>query len=402
MLLKDELVRIVKKQQKDLLKELGVKRDFNIKLLSKFASIISGVRRCGKSTLARQFLKNKKPVYYIYFEDIALADFELSDFTLLEEIFEENLGPKGIFFFDEIQNIPAWEKYVRQLVDQGKKVLITGSNASMLSKELGTRLTGRHISKELYPFSYKEFLNLKNKKHSLLLFDEYLLKGGFPEYLKSNDEDILRNLFQDIFYRDVMQRNDLRNEKAIKILLYYLLSNIGKELSFNKLKSLIGVGSVNSVSQFIDHFEQAYLLFTIRKFDYSLKKQLVNPKKIYCVDNAIINTNSFSFSENKGRLLENVVFVDLLRREKEVYYHKNTYECDFVIQKGLRIVEAIQVTQKLERHNKEREINGLLEALKTHNLSQGLILTYNQKEELIIHGKKIIIKPIWEYLQNSN
>lgn len=401
MLLKDELVRIVKKQQKDLLKELGVKRDFDVKLLSKFASIISGVRRCGKSTLARQFLKNKKPVYYIYFEDISLADFELSDFTLLEEIFEEKLGKKGIFFFDEIQNIPAWEKYVRQLVDQGKQVLITGSNASMLSKELGTRLTGRHISKELYPFSYKEFLKLKKQKHSIKLFDEYLLKGGFPEYLKTDDSDILRNLFQDIFYRDVMQRNDLRNEKAIKILLHYLLSNIGKEISFNKLKSLIGVGSVNTITQFIDHFEQAYLLFTIRKFDYSLKKQLVNPKKIYCVDNAIINTNAFSFSENKGRLLENVVFIDLLRREKEVYYYKNNYECDFVIQKGLKIVEAIQVTEKLERHNKEREINGLLEALETHNLSQGLILTHNQKEEFVINNKKIIVKPIHEYLLES-
>ena len=398
MLLKDELERVVIKQQSDLLKDLGVPRLFEIKLLNKFTTIISGVRRGGKSTLVRQFLKRKKPVYYLYFEDITLAEFELADFIQLENIFRTRLGPNGIFFFDEIQNIEGWEKYIRQLVDAGEQVIVTGSNASMLSREMGTRLTGRHISLELYPFSYAEFLLFKKKDHSIKLFEEYMQNGGFPEYLKNNDVDILRNLFQDIFYRDILQRNLLRSELAIKILLHYLISNIGKELSYNKLKDLIKVGSGNTVSQFIDHFEQAYLLFSLKKFDYSLKKQLVNPKKIYCIDNAIIGRNSFSFSENRGRLLENTVFIELNRRNRQIFYHKKRAECDFLIQEGLRITEAIQVCYHLELYNKEREIAGLTEALEEYNLKEGLILTFDQEDALTFKDKRIVVQPVWKWL----
>ena len=398
MLLREELERVVLRQQFDLKKSLGVKRLFEVKLLNKFTTIISGVRRGGKSTLARQFLKSKKPVYYLYFEDITLAEFELSDFIQLEIVFKQTLGSNGVYFFDEIQNIVGWEKYIRQLVDAEEKVIITGSNASMLSKELGTRLTGRHISLELFPFSYAEFLLLKQKDHSIQLFEEYQQKGGFPEYLKNNDVDIIRNLFQDIFYRDILFRNQLRNELAIKTLLHFLISNIGKELSYNKLKQLIKVGSGNTVSQFIDHFEQAYLLFSLKKFDFSLKKQLVNPKKIYCIDNAIIGRNAFSFSENKGRMLENTVFIELKRRSKEIYYHKMKSECDFLVQEGLKITDAIQVCYQLDYQNKEREINGLVEALIEHNLAKGYILTNNQEDKLVVDGKTLIIEPVWSWL----
>ncbi|MBU0471401.1 MAG: ATP-binding protein, partial [Nanoarchaeota archaeon] len=328
----------------------------------------------------------------------ALAEFKLEDFTTLENVFRELIGKKGVFFFDEIQNILGWEKYIRQLVDAGEKIIITGSNASMLSKELGTRLTGRQITKELFPFSYKEYLLLKKKKHSLKEFENYLQKGGFPEYLKLNDTEILINLFQDIFYRDVLQRNELRNETAIKSLLYYLLSNIGKEISFNKLKELIKVGSVNTVSQFINHFEQAYLLFQIKKYDPSLKKQLVNPKKIYCVDSGIININAFAFSENKGRILENTVFLELKRRNKEIFYHKNKYECDFLVHEKLMITQAIQVCCELNSQNKEKEIKGIVEAMIIYNLNEGYILTLNQEEELNIENKKILVKPVWKFL----
>jgi len=398
MILKDELERIVIKQQNELNRNLGIPRISNIRLLQNFATIISGVRRGGKSTLARQFLSNRKTVYYLYFEDIALSEFQLQDFIQLENIFYEKTGKRGVFFFDEIQNINGWEKYIRQLVDSGAKVIITGSNASMLSKELGTRLTGRHISMELYPFSYKEFLTLKKKEHSVKAFEEYLQKGGFPEFLKSNDIDILRNLFQDIFYRDIMQRNELRNESAVKTLLYFLISNIGKEVSYNKLRQLIKAGSVNTISQYIDHFEQAYLLFSIKKYDYSIKKQLVNPKKIYCIDNAIIGRNSFSFSENKGRMLENLVFIELKRRNKEVFFHRKVYECDFIVLEDMRIIEAIQVCYLLEMHNKDREINGLIEAMEVHNLKKGYILSLNQDERIIVNNKEVIVQPVWKWL----
>lgn len=398
MLLKNTLKRIVLKQQSELSKFLGIKRFFKIKLLSRYAIIISGVRRCGKSTLARQFLKDKKHIYYLNFEDIGLSDFKLSDFERLEEVFKEELGISNLYFFDEIQNIEGWEKYIRQLIDNGKKVLITGSNASMLSKELGTKLTGRHITKELYPFSYKEFLSLKKKSSSLKLFNEYLKKGGFPEYLKTDEKSILKNLFQDIIYRDIIVRNNLRNEAVIKKLINYLVSNIGNEISYNKLKIIIGVGSVNTIIQFMEHLENSYLIFSIKKFDYSYKKQLRNPKKIYCIDNGIIGQNAFSFSENYGILLENQVFIELKRRGYEVYYHKEKRECDFIVQEKSSITKAIQITKELKDYNKEREIEGILEAMNKFNLKEGLILTENQEDEIKVEDKIIRIIPVWKWL----
>ncbi|MGM5485428.1 MAG: ATP-binding protein, partial [Nanobdellota archaeon] len=398
MMLNEELERVILKQQEDLKKDTGVRRDTGLKILPGFASIISGIRRCGKSTLARQFIKGRRPVYYLQFEDISLSDFELKDFNKAEDMFRRRLGPKGIYIFDEIQNVEGWERYVRQLVDNGEKVIVTGSNANMLSRELGSRLTGRQITHELYPFSFNESLRLRRKKAGPKAFDEYLKQGGFPEYLKQGDVDILRNLFYDVFYRDVLLRNDIRGESAVKTLMHYLLSNIGKEISYNKLRKIIGVGSTNTVIQFIEAFEQAYLLFTLKKYDHSLKKQMINPKKIYCIDNAIIRENSFSFSENMGRLLENTVFIELKRRDKEIYYHKNNHECDFLVREKDKVVEAVQVCHKLDSDNKDRELSGLYEAMDSHGLDKGLILTHSQEDEISSEGRKAIIKPIWKWL----
>lgn len=377
-------------------------RDSSIKVLANFATIISGIHRCGKSTLARQFLKLQKPVYYIYFEDVMLAEFESKDFVKLDEIFHDVLGDNGIYFFDEIQNVKGWEIFVRQLVDKNNKVLITGSNASMLSRELGTRLTGRHISYELFPFSFNEFLRFKNKKANLENFEKYVELGGFPEYLKINDKIILRNLFQDIFYRDVLVRNNIRNETDLKSLLAYLSSNIGKKFSYTKLRDSLGIKSVHTVKQFVSACENAYLFFSINKFDYSVKKQLINSKKIYCIDNALIKLNSFSVSFDRGRLLENLVFLELRRNQREVYYHSEKKECDFVIKKGDRITQAIQVCYLLNDENKLKEINGLLEAMELYKLKEGLLLTNNQEDVLEINDKKIILKPVWKWLISNN
>lgn len=398
MILKEDLRRYLLKQQEQLSRDLGVRRDIQLKLIPNFVLIISGIRRCGKSTLARQFLNDKSPVYYANFEDINLSNFELKDFTKLEEILKSEYGENGYFFFDEIQNINGWEKFIRQLVDQKEKVVVTGSNASMLSSELGTKLTGRHITKELFPFSYREFLTLRKDNHSLDLFKEYLVEGGFPEYLKTGEKDILQFLFQDIISRDIIQRNEVKNETAIKSLIQYIISNIGKEASFNKLRSYIGVSSTNSVSQYINHLEQAYLIFSIKKFDYSVKKQLMNPKKMYCIDNAIVGTNAFSFSENKGRLLENLVFLELKRRGLEIFYHKNNFECDFILKNGTRITEAIQVCYELNTDNQEREFDGLLSAIQDFNPDKGLVLTFNQEEVITYKNNKIQILPVWKWL----
>lgn len=399
MIFKDDLKKIIVKQKEQLNRELGIPRDNKIVTRSKFVTIISGIRRCGKSTLARQILHHKKKVYYLNFEDINLTGFELRDFIRLEQAFNELTGEGGAYFFDEIQNVNEWEKYIRQLTDRGEEIIITGSNASLLSSELGTKLTGRQITKELYPFSYSEFLKIKKQNNSSEAFEAYLVQGGFPEYLKSEDKEIIRNLFQDIIYRDILQRKSIRNESAVKLLIQHLLPNIGKPISYNRLKTLIQAGSGNTITEYIHSFEQAYLLFSVNKFDYSVRKQIVNPKKIYCIDNAIIGLNAFTFSENKGRLLENSVFIELKRREEEVYYFQGTYECDFITFKSTKVHQVIQVTWHLNNDNEGRELGGMKEALDKFNINEGLILTFDQEDILEVDRKVIRILPVRKWMQ---
>lgn len=401
MILKETLRQVVITQRKELdLKENNIEREAikKINLEMPFAIIISGIRRCGKSTLLKQLMKKIKEFYYFSFDDIRAVNFEVEDFHKLNEIFIEEYGKKDYYFFDEIQNIPKWELFVRTLLDNKKYVIITGSNASLLSKELGTRLTGRHLRFELFPFSFNEFLSLTNKKCSINSFEEYLNKGGFPEYLRYNKPIILQELLNDILNRDIAIRHKIRNLKSLKEMALYLLTNVGKEFSYNNLKKIFSLGSTNSAISFVSYFEDSYLLFSIPKFDYSLKKQLVNPKKIYVIDNGLINTNSSSFSQDKGKLLENLVFINLRKNYKDIFYFQEKGECDFIIKEGTKIKKAIQVCFYLNEDNKNREINGLIEAIEKFNLKEGLILTYNQDDEISISNKKIKIMPVWKWL----
>ena len=200
-----------------------------IDINSSLANVISGIRRCGKSTLLIQLMKKAKNPAYFNFEDTRIAGFETADFTKLEGVLEEEYGKISHYFFDEVQNVPEWERFIRQLLDQKKKCTITGSNASLLSRELGTHLTGRHLTIELFPFSFNEFCLFYQKKANEKIFDEYLEKGGFPEYLKLNQPQILQTLVNDIIARDVIVRHQLRSPQTIKEVTTYLLSNVGKE-----------------------------------------------------------------------------------------------------------------------------------------------------------------------------
>jgi hypothetical protein len=377
------------------------------------AIILSGLRRSGKSTLLKEIYNTyyqNKTIYYFNFEDERLISFTVDDFNLLYETFIELLGQSTVFFFDEIQVIPQWEAFVRRMYNKGCKFFITGSNSSMLSKEMGTKLTGRSINIILYPFSFKECLLLKDiqPKKSILLTDEraqikkefniYLEKGGLPKYRKYNNDQTLNDLYDNIIYRDVITRYNISDEKTLKELTFYLFSNYGKEISFNQLKNLLKLGSANTIKNYIDHLENAYLIFTVSKYDPSIKKQIYSKKKVYVIDTGLITLISFQFSKNIGRILENVVFLELKRRNKEVYYYKNKHECDFVIRNNQKITQAIQVTREINETNKDREINGLLEVLDNFNLKNGMILTYDQDEEILIEKKKVIIKPIWKWL----
>ncbi len=400
MILKESLSEIIAAQKKDITAQnKGIKRELlgKIDLRSQFALVISGIRRCGKSTLLRQLIEKLPNFYYLNFEDTRLSAFETSDFEKIDEIFEGGVG-SNFYFFDEIQNIKGWEVFVRSKLDKDRVFVITGSNASLLSKELGTRLTGRHINIELFPFSYVEMLLFKKKKASIKTFDEYLAKGGFPEYLLYGKADILRELFVDVIQRDITVRHGIRNSKTLREMALYLLTNVGKEFSYNALKETFNLGSINTAISFVSYFEDSYLLFTVPKFDYSLKKRIVNQKKIYSIDNGLSNANSVSFSDDKGRMLENAVFMHLRREYKEIFYFRERKECDFLLREGNKIIAAIQVTYHLNADNKDRELNGLSEAMEKFGLNEGLILTYDQEDHFDVKGKKVTIKPVWKWL----
>ena len=265
------------------------------------------------------------------------------------------------------------------------------------------------MSYELFPFSYKEFLTLKKLDKGIKSFEEYFNKGGFPEYLSLEKPEILQELLKDVLSRDIVLRHGLKNLKTVNELAIYLLTNSGKEFSYNKLKKIFNLGSTNTIISFISYFEDSYLLFTLPKFDYSLKKQIINPKKIYSIDNGLSKINSASFSEDKGKMLENMVFINLRRNYNELFYFQDKNECDFVIKNRGRIIRAIQVCYDLNDDNQDREINGLLEAMKKFKLKEGLILTYDQEDEFEVDTqgghknlqagkKKIIVKPVWKWL----
>jgi len=376
-----------------------------------FIIIISGIRRSGKSTLLTQMKTEElKESYYVNFDDERFVNFTVDDFQMLYETLIELFGDKHIFFFDEIQNVKSWERFVRRLHETGEKIYVTGSNASMLSRELGTHLTGRNITLSLYPFSFKEFLRFKNYSYDSLdrltteqksilkrLFNEYLEKGGFPEFLQTEKDEYLKSVYENILYRDIITRYHLPQEKSIKEVVYYSVSNIGKEISFNKLRKLTNLTSATTIREYFEYLENSYLAFLISRYNPSLKKQIYYNKKVYFIDTAIAKILGFRTSDDVGRMLENIVFLHLKRQNKEIYFHKEKYECDFVIRKGINISEAIQVTHQLS-DNKEREINGLLEALNTYKLKEGLLLTSDQEDEIIKQKKKIIIKPVWKWL----
>ena len=401
MILKETLRQVIKSQRKDLKSfDYGTEREElrAIKFNIPYALILSGIRRCGKSTLLNQLLKKLPNFYYLNFEDTRLNSFQIEDFEKLDEIFKEDYGKSEYYLFDEIQNINGWEIFVRSRLDKKKKFIITGSNASLLSKELGTRLTGRHINIELFPFSFTESLSMAKVKADVNSFSEYLKSGGVPEYLKYKKQEILRELLIDIIQRDIVVRYKLRDSKTAISLVLYLLTNTGKEFSYNKLKKIFDLGSINTAIAFVSYFEDSYLLFTVPKFDYSLKKQIVNAKKVYSIDNGLSNANSTSFSSDLGRMLENSVFLHLRRRHKNIFYFREKGECDFLVSEQNKIKIAIQVSYKLDEENKEREIDGLLEAIKKFNLREGLILTFNQEDKFEIDGKYIIIKPVWKWM----
>lgn len=387
--------------------------------------IISGIRRCGKSSLLKLIAGQLEGVkFYVDFDDIRLSDFEVKNYqdlqALVIELYRAELEESGAgqvyYFFDEIQNVPLWERWLNNLYKEGKKVFATGSNSQLLSSEISTFLTGRNKVLKLFPFSFKEFLRLKRievteeeiksdlltSSRKAVLFSnflDYFESGGFPLVLKSGDIELSREYFEDILNKDILVRYNIKEGRALKDLILFLLSNVGRVYSYSTLRSISGIRSLSTIKNYIDYFQNVFLLYQLPRFDYSLKKQKISSSKIYTIDNSFLKTVAFNFSENKGQRLENLVLVELVRREKELYYHSGKNECDFVLKEGLRISEVIQVSLDLNNpETKKREIEGAMEAMTVYKLDRGLILTLEEEDVLSINGKKIIVKPIWKWL----
>ncbi len=400
MVLLQDLKDALEEQQQLLNpKKTGVKRIY-YKQRSKqhtHIEVITGVRRCGKSTLLQQLIHHHKKhqLAYLNFEDIRIFNFELSDFNKLNDLINKKTQ---YYFFDEVQNIPNWEIYMRSLHDHGKKIYITGSNASLLSKELGTRLTGRYIAHELFPFSYQEFLTYYKRKPSNKNVHEYLNKGGFPEYLKSNETDVLQQLLKDIVYRDIAVRYGIRNTRSLMELTLFLLSNIGKEHSFHSVKRAVNINSVATVSDYMNWLADSYLLFYLPRFSWSPKSRQKNPRKIYAIDNGFVASNTLSFSKDRGRLLENAVYLHLRKSAYDLYYYRDNKECDFVVFHKNTCKAVIQVTLQIDADTQQRELAGLTEAMDFFKLKEGYIITLKQKDKLTFDGKTVYLIPANEFL----
>lgn len=399
-------------------RDLGVEREILEELKEAISApqitVITGLRRVGKSTLLAQVAKKylKENFYFVNFEDERLLNFQVSDFDVLHETLISLFGEKKTFLFDEIQNVPEWERFVRRLHDQGYKFIITGSNASLLSQELGSRLTGRSIRVELFPFSFREYLDfrkvkipglrvltIRQKGNLRKLADEYITFGGIPDALKYPELGVHKALYDDVLYRDIATRYKLDNVKSLKELAFYLVSNTAGLVSYNKLKDLLKLGSVNTVINYVDYLENSWLFFVVNKYAYSVKEQQIAAKKVYGIDTGLIGSVGFSFSENKGKLLENAVYLQLRRKHQDIYYYKTVqdYEVDFFLPKENAF---IQVSQHFDTpETQERELRAITAAvLEQKEVTTHIVVTERNKQTIDREGLHIQVVPLYEWL----
>ncbi|MBT3407556.1 ATP-binding protein [Candidatus Woesearchaeota archaeon] len=408
---------IIKQKILDFKLKESKQRDIKINLKTNSIITLIGPRRSGKTFLFFNMISKLNKYVYINFEDDRLNIKEPDEVldAIMEIYYDQDLK-KFHFFFDEIHMLNNWEKFIRRINDEvTNNIYLTGSSAKLLSTEISTSLRGRSISYQVLPLSFKEYINFKNidyskitsqKKSEILSeFNKYLMNGGYPElinYDKYTREKQLKSYLDVMIFRDLIERFNIKNITATK---YFINKNINSvstfssvAKTFNQLQSLGVKVSKDFLYELADHVQDIFLFFYLEKYDKSISKRKIADKKIYCIDNGFINL--ISAKEDYGRLLENIVFIELKRLEKEVFYHKDKYECDFIILEKGKIIQAIQVTKSISEDNWEREINGLLESMNKFNLKEGFILTSDFEDKKKINGKKIIIIPVWKWLLN--
>lgn len=380
--------------------------------------VITGPRRAGKSIFCLQLLQGRK-FAYINFDDENLAGLKTEDLNLVLKAFYEIHGKPEYLFLDEVQNIEGWELFVNRLKRSGFNIIVTGSNARLLSQELATHLTGRHFALELFPFSFREFLDYSGfdrrieapttEKIALIMrqLERYISIGGFPETYKELDaKRYLSSLYSSILTRDILLRHRIKYIKALREMSHYLLTNFSCRMTSNKLKKIFGFQSVHTAQNYFSFLEESYLIFQIEKFSFKIKEKSTAPRKVYAIDTGLVHSLPGRFSPDRGRFYENIVAVDLLRRrgrepDLELYYWQDYSgrEVDFVLKNGLAVVELIQVCLNLEDYDaRERELNSLLKAGKELRCSDFLVITSERSGVEKFRGKAIRLVPLWQWL----
>jgi predicted AAA+ superfamily ATPase len=360
------------------------------------ALVLTGARRAGKSILQAQLMRGRPDAVYCNLEDTRLYDLSPQDFPTFLSIVEAIAPKKAAVFLDEVQEVAQWQRLVRTLLDRGHSVCLTGSNASLLGRELGVKLTGRHLSFELFPFSYTEYVAYTHQKVGAPSFANFLDDGGFPGYLRERDSRILQGLLRDIVQRDITIRHGLRETRHVMNLALFLFANTGQALSMQSLTKALAIPSVAQTSRYLEFLQDAYLVLAVPKFSPSFKRRVVTPNKYYAIDNGLRRANSPQDTRDLGHRLENAVFLALRRRGVRVAYagEKDVWECDFVTESA-----AIQVCAELRPFNRERELQGVVRAAALPGKRRRpVILTLDQRDRLKVEGAVVEVLPAWEWM----
>jgi len=362
-----------------------------------FVSIVTGVRRCGKSTLMEQRMRTAvDEAFYLNLESAALSGLDIKDAGRLDRVLEAT-GAKTLYF-DEVQQLKGWERYVRTKLDEGYDVVVTGSNASVLGKELGTKLTGRHIDCELFPFDYSEYLAFVKERPGVESTRNYLCRGGFPAYLASDDERLLETLFEDVLIRDVAVRHGIREIDALRRLAGYLVENIAGRMTATRLRQPLGISAAATILKWCEYFSDAYLFDFVPIYSPSVKVKLVNPRKVYCIDTGLQHVLSSTTALDDARSFENLVYLSLRRICRDIcYFDEGEGECDFVPIVGKRAGAPVQATVALNDDSEEREIDGLLKAMRVLKRKVGWIVTLADEDELTFDEGAVRIVPFYKF-----
>jgi len=395
----------------------------------KEVSIVAGVRRAGKSTILLQVLKKlidagvpRENILYVNFEEPTFIPYLTVEFLLrIYDLYLERFNPAGRTYvvLDEVQLVPGWERFVRGLYDREKgiKFYITGSSSKLLSREYGASLTGRIISNEVFPLSFQEFLTFRNKENLIEksqgkgspalrnLFNQYIRFGGFPQVVLTEEEkdsmQILKDYYTAVIEKDIIQRYRVRDIKKLKEFCLNLYANVATHFSGYQAEKRQKI-SQPTANKFLEYTREVFLVQTTDCFSYSFTEQKANPYKVYAIDPGLYNAVSFKFSENIGRIFENVIYLELRRKGEEIFYWKGKGEVDFLIRKGTKIDKLINVCWELNKNNEKRELSGLCEAMEKFNVADAEIIVSGYDDRVDIKGKKIVISNFFNWLKRQS